>query len=70
MSWEGIASETEGADPEFSSNIDLAVRVENGSTRCFAGHGLVEDWGKIGSLFQGSVELGRYGIASVIARLK
>lgn len=55
MCWESITSKTEGTDPELRSDIDLAVRVENSSTRCFAGDGFVEDWGKVGSFFQGSV---------------
>jgi len=69
---ERIPRKAEGTYPEFSTDIDLTnhrmlrvfsrdnlnlpVRIENGSTGWFTGHRLVENWGQIFPDLQWGVE--------------
>lgn len=56
---ERVALETEGADPELAAHVDLAVRVQDRSTRRLARYGLVEDGRKVDSFLERSVELSK-----------
>lgn len=61
MRREGVPLETEWTDPEFAPYIDLAVRVEDCATRCFARDGFVQDRREVGAVFERSVELYQRG---------
>lgn len=56
MRWERVTLQAEGADPQFASDVDLAVRVEDASAR-LARDGFVQDGWQVGTFFQRCVEL-------------
>ena len=56
---EGVAAETEGADPQFPAHVDLAVGVEDRATGRLARHGLVQHRREIHSFLERSVQLNR-----------
>ena len=63
MRRESVPSETEWTNPQFASNVDLTIRVEDSATGWLARDGLVKHRREIHSFLERSVELKRIRIS-------